>query len=123
EAIDQTADVRVFRAFNWPRLALRVGGAAVVVASIVALAALAPRTFGFYVSRITGTDEPWPRETLLDVEGFSTEFAIDVTPADGAAESLSPQAATVEVHAISGHLDVRPRAASESRRIASGTAL
>jgi hypothetical protein len=101
QAIDTSAGVRLAEIFNRRRLAWRAGAALACVASIVMLAWAAPQAMATWFDRLSGSPEPWPRETLLWVEGFDTELALVIPPA---ATDSSPQPPDGEVHVYSGRI-------------------
>jgi hypothetical protein len=72
-AVRAIADVRASEIFNRGPL-LRASSAAIaVIASIVLFALLSRDTFGFWLQRITLSDELWPRRVSLQVVGFEPD--------------------------------------------------
>ena len=101
QAIDTSAGVRLSEIFNRRRLAWRVAAALACVASVGTLAWAAPGTMSTWLDRLGGSPEPWPRETLLWVEGFDTQWAV-VLPA--AANDSTSQPLPSQAHVYSGRI-------------------
>lgn len=94
-------NVRVREVFNGRPLVVRAFAAAALLAALAVAWFVAGDALAFYLQRLGGSPEPWPRKTLLLVEGFWAEYALVVPEA-------SPTAAD-EVHVHTGAVDVLPR--------------
>jgi hypothetical protein len=123
QAIDASAAVRLLEVFNRRRLAWRIGIALVCIASIGALAWGAPQAMATWLDRLGGSPEPWPRDTLLHVEGFDTDFAV-VMPlaADGSDSKSGPGQVRGEIHVYAGRALIDDPHADEPTTVVSGTA-
>ena len=74
DAATRAADVQLRDVFNLAPLWRAAGAAGVLLLSVAALAVAAPEAFQFGVKRLaTLTNEPWPRNTYLQIEGFDNE--------------------------------------------------
>lgn len=74
DALSHAADVNLREVFNMAPLWRAAAAASVLLLSVAALAVAAPDVFQFGVKRLTTlTNEPWPRNTHLRIEGFDNE--------------------------------------------------
>ncbi|RIK75584.1 MAG: hypothetical protein DCC68_20955 [Planctomycetota bacterium] len=101
EARTLARNVRVRRVFNGRPLVFRSAAAFALLAAFAMAWFVAGDALAFYLQRLAGSPEPWPRKTVLLVEGFWAEYAI-VVP-----ESSPPVAE--EVHVYTGAVEVEPR--------------
>jgi hypothetical protein len=67
------AHVKIGRLFNFAPLLRAIGLAAAVVVSIVVFAVASRDVFGFWLQRISLSEEPWPRRVHLEIVGFAPD--------------------------------------------------
>jgi hypothetical protein len=79
EARTLARGVRVRSVFNGRPLVRRSAIAAAVVVAFGIAWFFAGDALAFYLQRLAGSPEPWPRKTVLLVEGFWTDYAISVS--------------------------------------------
>jgi hypothetical protein len=72
-AAHAVAGVDPAKLFNRGPMIKVVGAAALLGLSIAAFALLSQETFGFWLKRITLSNEPWPRRVHLEVVGFPAD--------------------------------------------------
>lgn len=113
EAWRHSRQVDLRRVFNRAPLVRSAVAAAVMVLSIVTLAVASPDVLRFGLERLTAkTDQPWPRQTQLRIDGFDNErreavvargadFEIHVQ-AEAAPPSVVPQVVEVRYRADDG---------------------
>jgi len=70
EALAASADVRLAEVFNWRPLWRSVILAVALIASVALFGLLSSDAFGFWMRRISLSEELWPRRTRLVIEGF-----------------------------------------------------
>jgi hypothetical protein len=99
--------VRVRNVFNGRPLAIRSAVAATVVVALAAAWLFAGDALAFYLQRLAGSPEPWPRKTVLLVEGFWADYAISVP--DGKTSTRAE-----EIHVYTGAVDVRASSTSDN---------
>ena len=114
QALGLSGQMRLGRAFNMRPLLLRIAAAVMLAGTIGAFVTLAPNVFGFYWERLTGSPEPWPRDTLLQVEGFATRFAVVVEGRDSVGPLQSDQ-----IHVYHGAVQVDRNEPSRMTQIVS----
>ena len=74
DAVSHAEQVDLREVFNTAPLWRAAAAAAALVLSVAALAVAAPDVFRFGVKRLAAlTDEPWPRNTRLRIEGFDND--------------------------------------------------
>lgn len=74
EAWQRSRQVDLRQVFNRAPLVRSLAAAAVIVLSIVTLAVASPGVLRFGLERLTArTDQPWPRQTHLHIDGFDNE--------------------------------------------------
>jgi hypothetical protein len=78
EARSLARGVRLRAAFKLRPLIAKSAAAAMLVVATLVVALVARDSFSFYLARLQGSVEPWPRQTLLLVDGFWSEFALVV---------------------------------------------
>ncbi|MEX2187761.1 MAG: hypothetical protein WD875_13235 [Pirellulales bacterium] len=107
EARQLATAVQIRRVFAGRPLLAREATAAVLALAFAATWFVAGDALAFYLQRLAGSPEPWPRKTLLVVEGFWADYALVVPPPGQAAE---PE----QVHVYTGAVEVRDRDAKSS---------
>lgn len=110
-AINNLADVRLSKVFNlWP-LWRNLGGAVLLLASLIAFGLFASDAFARWTSRLYRlSDDPWPRRAFIEVLGFADghkkiakgdDFTVRVR-ADANRESPPPEVCTIYYHTEAG---------------------
>ncbi len=123
QALGVSRQVSLAEAFKIRPLLWRMAAAALLSGTIGAFSLLAPNAFAFYLERIGGSPEPWPRQTLMQVDGFSTQFALVAgSPDSGSSEAarLHVFHGTVEVDRKTPQRITQAVSAGHSVAIASG---
>jgi hypothetical protein len=69
-ADEAVSNVRIGQLFNRRPLGRALGGAAILVLTIVVFAFYSPDFFGFWLDRIALCEDAWPRRVHLEVVGF-----------------------------------------------------
>ncbi|HEX5500859.1 MAG TPA: DUF4175 family protein, partial [Thermomicrobiales bacterium] len=107
DAVAHAEQVDLREVFNATPLWRAAAAAAVLVLSVAALAVAAPDVFRFGVKRLaTLTDEPWPRNTRLRIEGFDNANRERVV-ARGADLEILVQAETAPPLVVPSLVEVR----------------
>ncbi len=110
EASQRSRQVDLRRVFNRAPLVRSSIAAAVMVLSIVTLAVASPDVLRFGLERLTATtDQPWPRQTHLRIDGFDNERR-EAVVARGADFEIHVQAEATPPHVVPQVVEVRYRA-------------